>query len=352
MYQASTFTRKAIALAAGVIAGPGAGPFSYAAKRWGSRSEVALAMQTRALVPGGGSGTGEALAETIAADEAEFIELLGRTTLFDRTMGIQRMPARTPLVPSLSEPTGYWVGESKAIPVSSLSTTRGQLTARKVGSIVVFADDMIEDWSPEAELFVRNRLVEAVTFTLDSAFVDTTNAGSASRPAAINYDAPTFASTGDPADDVATLIGNFTGNLSRAVFYCSPRLGAQIGLRAPNGVGAACGALGGQLAGLPLMTSEASPFDSDGSTLTLVDAGAIAALDTGLEVSATKSSAIEQADDPTGASDTPTAATGSKLVSLWQTNSVAIKIVRKVSWERLSETAAVVITGCNYTATP
>jgi len=80
----------------------------------------------------------------------------------------------------------------------------------------------------------------------------------------------------------------------------------------------------------------------------LLDAGAIGALDTGLEVSATKEAMIEQADNPTGAGDTPTGATGASLISLFQSDSVAIKVTRRVNWQRLSQTACVVATGCDY----
>lgn len=350
-YPGSVFVRRAIALAFGVIGGPGTNAFAYAEKRWGARSDIVTSMQTKAMLPSAGTGAGDPMAEVLDSEQTEFIDLLKRVSMFDRTNGIRRMSPTAPFIPDAAvRPSGYWVGESGAIPATIMATRIGRLRRHKVASILVLPDELVQDQSQASEMFIRDLMVQAITWALDIAYLDPFNAGSASMPAAVTHDCPTFASSGDPADDVATLIANYSGSLERATFYAHPRLGAQIGLRAPNGVGAACGALGGTLAGLPLICGEASPFDSDGATLALVDAGAVAALDTGIRVSATKQATIEQADNPTGRGDTPVAVTGSNLISLYQSDMVGIKIVRDVSWERVSETSAVVVTGADYSA--
>ena len=55
--------------------------------------------------------------------------------------------------------------------------------------------------------------------------------------------------------------------------------------------------------------------------------------DSGIEMSMSDTATIEQNDAPQGASDTPTAASAT-LMSLWQTESVGFKVVRRINYAK------------------
>jgi hypothetical protein len=65
--------------------------------------------------------------------------------------------------------------------------------------------------------------------------------------------------------------------------------------------------------------------------------------DGGIEVSVSRDATIEQADDPAGASDVPTAQANSP-VSMFQTESTAIKVVRSINFAK-RRTSAVAYVG-------
>jgi hypothetical protein len=130
----------------------------------------------------------------------------------------------------------------------------------------------------------------------------------------------------------------------------SPRLAAQAGIRAGGkGLGADLGARGGPLAGLPVRTSESVPLCADGGLLVLVDAAGIAVVEEGMEIARSTEAMVEMSDTPTGATDTPTAATVNR-VSLFQSESAALKMTARVNWLRARAGSVVVVEGANYGA--
>ena len=87
------------------------------------------------------------------------------------------------------------------------------------------------------------------------------------------------------------------------------------------------GARGGELAGLPVVVTSACPTD----IVVLVDPSAIlfASDNNEGEIIVSQQGAVEETTTPTGSSAAPTATT---LVSLWQTNSVGLMVLRRVNW--------------------
>jgi hypothetical protein len=94
---------------------------------------------------------------------------------------------------------------------------------------------------------------------------------------------------------------------------------------------------GGRLQGLPVITSEFLAYTEDSPTtgrdVFLVNASDIwFADDGGIDVSMSTEASLQMDDAPTNASGPTVAATS--LVSMWQTNSVAFRAERTVSWAR------------------
>ncbi|MDU3897845.1 MAG: hypothetical protein E7G69_15240, partial [Enterobacter sp.] len=65
----------------------------------------------------------------------------------------------------------------------------------------------------------------------------------------------------------------------------------------------------------------------------------------GVAVDMSREASLEMESDPTGDSVSPT---GTELVSMFQTNSVAIRAERWINWKRRRTAAVAVISGVNY----
>ena len=99
--------------------------------------------------------------------------------------------------------------------------------------------------------------------------------------------------------------------------------------------------LGGTFQGLPVIVSQYV-----GNQLVLVNAPDIyLADDGGVAVDMSREASLEMQSDPTGDSVN---GTGTELVSMFQTNSVAIRAERWINWKRRRTAAVAVISGVNY----
>ena len=71
----------------------------------------------------------------------------------------------------------------------------------------------------------------------------------------------------------------------------------------------------------------------------------------GVEVSLSMDATIEQDDSPTGDAEAPTAASAT-MVSMFQTENVAFKVVRPINFAKRRTHAAQFIDGAAYTSAP
>lgn len=328
------------------------GALRIAEQRWGKGSEVAVI--TRAAVAGGSTASGAWGAELEAQSAvAEFLEIVTPMTIVGRMANLRRVPVGVPVVRQTGAATGYWVAQGKATPVSSMAFDRTKLEAKmRVGAIVVVSNDLLE--APGGDTVLIGDLALAVATATDLAFIDHLNAGVAGeKPAGIAYGATQIPASGSDAAafkvDVANALEAFTGSLMNAVWVMHPRAAAAIGLLM-GAAGVACnlGARGGELAGLPVLTSEAVEITTDGTAVTLVDASSVLIADGAVVLGKSSDGTIEMDTEPTGDTTTPTAAT--TLVPLWQTESTGLKASRHVEWELGRPGAAVVIVGVPYGA--
>jgi hypothetical protein len=123
------------------------------------------------------------------------------------------------------------------------------------------------------------------------------------------------------------------GAASRPFFVApSPVVKMLARLAWQNGIDSV-GLDGGEILGVPLLVSDGM---SSGKIL-LVDASNVAVAERPIELRSSEEAALEMADDPSGASDTPTAA---NLVSLYQVNALALLAERQCGLKLLRVTAA------------
>ena len=147
----------------------------------------------------------------------------------------------------------------------------------------------------------------------------TSGQGSSDSPAS------TFADTGDWIEE---LISNqdFAGDLERSVLIMHPATAARMTSAARPLVGSR----GGEISGFPIIVSSAVPTN----IVVLIDPTAVLfASDNDGEISVSQAGTAELTDTPTGKSaDYAARVVASSQVSLFQTNSLGVMIVRRANW--------------------
>jgi hypothetical protein len=306
----------------------------------------ALSLVTKAgiaPVPAADLGVGYSNPELFSTVEAGSI--IGKMSLLRRVPFLRRL-----LRPTASA-RGYWVGaNARAKPLSRFALEGSALNPLTVATIVVITSEAAQFQDPLTDAATRADTERANRERLDASFIDVSNAGVADvEPASVTNSVMPISSTGDPAQDVAALIENFAGDFSAAYFVTDPTTAARIALARDAG-GAFlfpdCGPRGGSILNVPLITSRGSPLDvSTGGQLALVDASGIAVALDGMDVDRAEGAAIEMADDPDNAPDANTV-----LISLFQSDLVALRTVMHANWEVQRAGSVAVVTGCIYPA--
>lgn len=350
-FEGQNFTRMCIAKA--LARETGVSPIAIAEKRW-SKSNPNLVEVIKADVAGHGSGSGEAGAELITSDRymQDFIEFLYGMTVYDR-LPLRTVPANITIGEQDGAATGYWVGESKAIPVSVADFNSVSLTPLKVAALSVCSKEWLRDASPSAEMLVRDSLVQAAVQRIDTTFLSTTAASAGVSPAGIlnNIAGTTSAGTdGDAvANDFKELMYRFTTakNAGGQYIVMNPALATGLALlrnaldqyEFPN-----ITEEGGSIFGKPVVTGD----NVNANHLIMLKPSDIYRIEAGsLDVSVSESATVEMADNPAADTDTPTAPTG-KTVSMFQTESVAFKVVLPLNFQRRRESAVAWISDADY----
>ena len=296
---------------------------------------------------------------------ADFVEFLRPQTILGRfgTNGIpalRTVPFRVPLIGQTSGGDGYWVGEGKAKPLTKFDFTRTTLEPLKVANIAVLSEEVLMYSSPAADVLIRDQLAQALAARLDVDFIDPGKAAVPGvSPASItNGLTPITASGTGTADDVRadlrSLYQNFiaaNNTPSSAVLIMNGTTALALSLMT-NALGQpefpSVSMSGGTLNGVPVIVSEHIPTDSTGSIVVMANAGDIYLGDEGgVMVDMSREASLEMDNAPTHNSDTPT---GSSLVSLWQTNSVAMRAERFINWKLRRASAVAYLTGVNWGA--
>jgi HK97 family phage prohead protease len=333
-------------------------PADIAAEMYGPDS--AVVGEFKAPVPAGTTITGN-WAATLVGEEtgavADFVEFLRPQTILGR-FGVGGVPAlrsvmfRVPLITQTTGGEGYWVGESKAKPLTSFVFTRTMLEPLKVANICVLTEESIRYSSPKADTIVRDSLAAALRQRLDEDFIDPAKTAVAgTSPASITNGAETIASTGDDADDIRLDIRSVWAKYtaennppSSGVWIMSSNSAVALAMLT-NPLGqpefGSMSMTGGTLQGMPVIAS-----DYVGDIVILVNASDIYLADEGgINVDASREASLEMSDAPAHTSGVPTAAS---LVSMWQTNSVAIRAERTINWLRRRDPGVVYLTGVSW----
>lgn len=251
--------------------------------------------------------------------------------------------------------TASWVGEGLAKPVTSMSFNAVELGWYKVACIAVITEELIRFSSPSAERLVREELARAVIERIDTDFINPAKGLVAGvSPASILNGVSGIASVGTDADAVQCDLQaleeafiNANNEPDQAVYIMRPQTANVLG-RMQNPLGQAqypgISMRGGTLLGTPVIVSNYVPA----GIVALVNASDIYLADDGqVTVDASREASIQMDTAPSQSSVEPTASTS---VSMFQTNSVAIRAERYINWARRRDSGVAYLTGVAWSA--
>lgn len=295
----------------------------------------------------------------------DFIEFLRPKTIIGRLPGLRKVPFKVRVKRQTGGATASWVGEGKPKPLSNSAFDTVTLDFTKLAAISVLTDEVIRLSTPGADMLVRDDLANAVIQTMDSDFIDPANSGTSNvKPASItNGVSPIVAAgTNTQAGVAADVLGVFApwinANIdpSGGAWIMTPTTALALSLM-ENSLGQrifpGVDINGGFFQGLPVVTSQAAGLvgASDGSHIVvLVHAPSIMLADDGqVAVDVSREASLQMSDAPTNqASD----GTGASLVSMFQTNSVAIRAERWINWTKARSQAVQYLSAVHWGAFP
>jgi len=357
------FTRyvKALAMARGNLTGALA--IAQGNKNWKDTTPQ-VEKVLMAAVAGGDTTTSGWASELVYNENlvAEFIEILRPATILGRMAGVTRVPFNVRMSGADSGSSAYWVGQGAPVPVSKMNTLEVTLGIAKAAGLVVLTEELVRSSSPSAELLVRNDLVGSIGQFLDQQFVDpgyaaVSNVSPASITNGVTATTPTGTTAAALRTDIQTMFNNWIqNNINPAggVFIMSPVSALAISLMrtsldTPEFPGITIN--GGTFFGLPVVVSNSANIagsPDSGDMIILANARDILMADEGqITIDASREAAIQMLDNPTNNAASGTATT---MVSMFQTNSVAIKAVRFINWAKKRSTAVEFIQDAAYRA--
>lgn len=280
--------------------------------------------------------------------QGEFIELVRPLTIIGRIPGLRRVPFNVRMGSQTTGSTGYWVGQGKPIPVSRIGTSEVTLGMAKAAGLLVTTRELMRSSEPSAEMLLRDDLVKTNVEFLDEQFIAPDYAAVANvNPASVTNGVTPTAATGTALSnlrtDVQTLLNSFITNLvplTGLVWVMHPSTALAIS-NMQNALGQnefpEMNITGGTFFGLPAIASEnciqvGSPVTGEGKLLVLMNAREILLADDGMvDIEASTEASIQMLDNPTNDVTTPTA---TSMVSMWQTDSIAIRAIRMINWAK------------------
>lgn len=294
---------------------------------------------------------------------AEFIEFLRPKTIVGQfgTNGIpslRRVPFNSRIPGKTAAGRAQWVGEGYRKPVTAAGYDAVTMKWAKIAAISVVTEELERFSDPAIVQLTRDDLADAVIERMDEDFVDPLKAagtGASESPASITNGVTPIPSTGTDADgiraDIAALwavADNTNLPTGSAVYITDAKTARALSLlRNPLGTrefpGVRVNGVG-DLDGTPIIISNYVPSDSSGSLFILAFASEIYLADDGqVNIDISREATIFL--DDAAATSTPTAA---QLVSMFQTNQLAVRAERYVRWQKRRPQAVSYLSGVSW----
>ncbi len=305
--------------------------------------------QIKATVPAGTTTDTTWAAPLVYANTfgGDFIEFLRPRTLIGQA-AFRAVPFNVRIAGQTSGGSASWVGQGKSKPVTKFDFNAVTIPFTKVAAISVLTQELARFSDPSAEALVRDSLADTVIARIDNDLFDPDLAAVANvSPAGLLNGVAPIAAPGvdysDPASvrcAIAALWApwDVTNLGARPAYYTTPAVARMLAFAIdPLGNVAFPGMTpqGGTLMGVPVRVSQylANNGGSGGAPFILVDEAEIWLADDGsVTLDWSDQATIEMSDTPTGSSSATVTSNGSPFVSMWQTNSIALRAERFIWW--------------------
>jgi HK97 family phage major capsid protein len=288
----------------------------------------------------------------------DFLEYLRPRTLIGRIPGLRRVPFNVTFQSQTSAAAAGWTGQGKAKPLTKFNTTTTSMAFTKLAAIAVITEELARFSSPGAETLVRDELARAIIEQMDLDFINPANAGTSNvKPASITNGVTPGTTAGVSAanalTDIQTLVAPFIAAkypTSELVILMPDSLAFVLSLMLNSSGFRSFPDIsinGGNIGSLPVITSQyLANTDSYGNMVVILHAPSIALADDGrVSVDVSRETSLQMDDAP---SMDATNGTGASVVSMFQTNSVAIRAEREVNWKKLRSTAVTFYDDVNW----
>jgi len=352
-FEGQSFVRQIIARAVAQL--NQSSPSAIAEHRWGKSNPALVRLIKANEVSAGGAASGEWGSELVDVDNrfrGDFVNFLYAKTLYDK-LPLRRMPAYVSVKGQDGQATGYWVGEGSAIGVSALDFSNVELTPLEVGALAVVSNKMLRHNSHDAEMYVRDALVQASSQRIDTTFFSAAAAVSGVSPAGLLNGVSGIAASGTDAaavrTDIEVLYAPFINakNATDLALITTPGLAKAMSLMRSDlemPIFPGVTANGGVLEGDPLFTGD----NVTSGHLILMKPSEIWRIGEGaVRVELSREATIEMSSAPVGEAFTPTGQT-QQPVSMFQNEMTAIKVVREINFAKRRTHAVQLITGAGY----
>lgn len=311
-----------------------------------------LEMQYKANPATGASGNWAEVLNAANTIENEFIDVLMPATIIGK-LGMRPAAFNTKMLRRTSgSTTAAWVGKAAAKPVGENVWDTVSVDQSKIADMIVLTDDQVMTSHIDSVEATRTDLVEQIQQFADEQFCSSTLAAVAgTNPAGILFGVNDIASNGATADDLYAdlyaLDNRFNAaniGIDQVVLIMSSFLASGISkLRTSLGVKAFDGftARGGDLDGKRVIISNNVGGSSSGSNLIAVAPREILfAQNGGVRVDMSREATIDMAGG------------NSPTYSLFQKNSMAVRVEWWVSWSKARSAAAQYVSGAAYAPQP
>lgn len=288
---------------------------------------------------------------------SEFIEYLRPATIIGK-LNLRNVPFNIRVIEQTNGGNGFWVGEGRPKPLTAFGFAPILLAYTKVAAISVITEELARFSTPSAEMLVRDGLRDALVERIDRDFIDPAEAGTTGvQPASITNGLVALTSAGVSADNARTDLANLMSTFVEAnidptgVALIMPTTAALALSFMVNSLGQpefpGFGMGGGNINGIPVITSQYAANASGGGNLVIAlnQREIFLADDGSVTVDASREASLQMLDNPTNNS---AEATATQMVSMWQTNSIALRAERFINWKKRRADAVVYMDDVNW----
>jgi hypothetical protein len=266
----------------------------------------------------------------IAPDTSDYLAIIRAQTLIGRMIGVRPGRLNTRVLRSTSLPEANLVAEDELIPLAQFDVTSDLVSPLKVATIFPITRDSLRV-NPEFGVSVLERELRRAGVTgRDRALFSPAVAGSITASASTVIDAGGATTATQMRAVIESLLDALAAagcQFESGYWFTSQRVKARLATLGTTTGSAAFPdvAANSSLCGFPLLTSAALSYStSGGGILGFVDAARLTFADGEVEVDTAVAASLQLSDAPS--------ASPANLVSLFQTNTVAFRIVQHLGF--------------------